>query len=176
MYAWDIWKNSRWLSKAWFWWACSPFSIWIDWIRWDETFYDRSKLNCLGGTVCRPGLFDNDQVKVNTVGRIIPAPGYGIRIRDTDTGEIIKETGESAIGEIEILSPTRIRGYKGQPTIDWMPMGDLGYLDHDGLLYIKGRIKDEITLYNTTKVNAANIEDKIRNEHFCSEIAVSYER
>ena len=115
-------------------------------------------------------------MKANTVGRIIPSPGYGIRIRNIETGEIIKETGESAIGEIEIISPTRMRGYKGQPTIDWLPMGDLGYLDADGLLYIKGRIKDQITLYNSKNVNAANIEDKIRNEHFCSEIAVSYER
>ena len=115
-------------------------------------------------------------MKAKTVGRINPAPGYGIRIRDTQTGAIITETGESAVGEIEILSPIRIRGYKGQPTIEWFATGDLGYFDKDGLLYIRGRIKDEITLYNTKKVNAANIEDKIRNEHFCSEIAVSYER
>ena len=31
-------------------------------------------------------------------------------------------------------------------------------------------------ILNAKKVNAANIEDKIRNEHFCSEIAVSHER
>ena len=126
--------------------------------------------------VCRPGLFDTDHVKANTVGRINPGPGYDIRIRDTESGEIIKGTDESAIGEIEILSPIRIRGYKGQPTIEWFAMGDLGYFDADGLLHIKGRIKDQITLYNTQKVNAANIEDKIRIENLCSEIAVSYER
>ena len=130
----------------------------------------------LGSIVCRPGLFDTDHVKANSVGRINPAPGYDIRIRDTESGEIIKGTGESAIGEIEVLSPIRIRGYKGQPTIDWMPMGDLGYFDADGLLHIEGRIKDQITLYNAQKVNAANIEDKIRIENLCSEIAVSYER
>ena len=55
-------------------------------------------------------------------------------------------------------------------------MGDLGYFDSEGILHINGRIKDEITLYNTKKVNAANIEDRIRNQHLCSEIAVSYER
>ena len=130
----------------------------------------------LGSIVCRPGLFDTVHVKANTVGRINPGPGYDIRIRDTESGEIIKGTGESAIGEIEILSPIRIRGYKGQPTIEWFAMGDLGYFDADGLLHIKGRIKDQITLYNTQKVNAANIEDKIRIENLCSEIAVSYER
>ena len=130
----------------------------------------------IGTIVCRPGLFDTDHVKSTTIGRINPAPGYDIRIRDTQTGELVKGTGESATGEIEIISPCRIRGYKGQPTIDWLPMGDLGYFDSDGLLHINGRIKDEITLYNTKKVNAANIEDRIRNQHLCSEIAVSYER
>ena len=139
-------------------------------VRWSRNNF------ILGSIVCRPGLFDTDHVKANSVGRINPAPGYDIRIRDTESGEIIKGTGESAIGEIEVLSPIRIRGYKGQPTIEWLSMGDLGYFDKDGLLYIRGRIKDEITLYNTKKVNAANIEDKIRNEHFCFEIAVSYER
>ena len=115
-------------------------------------------------------------MKANTVGRINPAPGYDIRIRDTESGEIIKGTGESAIGEIEILSPIRIRGYKGQPTIDWFATGDLGYIDADGLLHIKGRIKDQICLYSAIKVNAANIEDRIRQQNFCSEIAVAYER
>ena len=115
-------------------------------------------------------------MKANTVGRINPAPGYDIRIRDTQSGKIIKGNWKSSVGEIEILSPIRIRGYKGQPTIEWFAMGDLGYFDADGLLHIKGRIKDQITLYNTQKVNAANIEDKIRIENLCSEIAVSYER
>ena len=119
---------------------------------------------------------DTDFAKANTVGRINPAPGYEIRIRNIETGEIIKETGESAVGEIEALSPIRIRGYKGQPTIDWFATGDLGYIDADGLLNIKGRIKDQICLYNAIKVNAANIEDRIRRQNLCSEIAVSYER
>ena len=115
-------------------------------------------------------------MKANTVGRMNPAAGYDIRIRDIHTGKIIKGNWESSVGEIEILSPIRIRGYKGQPTIDWFATGDLGYIDADGLLHIEGRIKDQITLYNTQKVNAANIEDKIRIENLCSEIAVSYER
>ena len=115
-------------------------------------------------------------MKANTVGRINPAPGYDIRIRDTHTGKIIKGNWESSVGEIEVLSSNRIRGYKGQPTIDWFATGDLGYIDADGLLRIKGRIKDQICLYNAIKVNAANIEDRIRRQGFCSEIAVSYER
>ena len=130
----------------------------------------------LGSIVCRTGLLDTDYAKANTVGRINPAPGYDIRIRNIETGEIIEETGESAVGEIEALSPIRIRGYKDQPTIDWFVTGDLGYFDADGLLHIVGRIKDQITLYNARKVNAANIEDRIRIENLCSEIAVSYER
>ena len=128
------------------------------------------------GVCYRPGLLDTDHVKANTVGRMNPAPGFGIRIRNTQTGEIINGTGKSAMGEIEILSPYRMRGYKGQPAIDWFATGDLGYTDADGLLHIEGRIKDQITLFNAHKVNAANIEDRIRIENLCSEIAVSYER
>ena len=72
----------------------------------------------LGSIVFRPGLFDSTWVKQNTVGRINPAPGYNFRIRDTVTEEIkwtasdgIKNGKENG-GEIEILSPIRMRGYR----------------------------------------------------------------
>jgi acyl-coenzyme A synthetase/AMP-(fatty) acid ligase len=72
----------------------------------------------LGSIVFRPGLFDSTWVKQNTVGRINPAPGYDFRIRDIETEEI-KWTASEGIkngvengGEIEILSPIRMRGYR----------------------------------------------------------------
>ena len=47
-------------------------------------------------------------------------------------------------GEIEILSPTRMLNYfheKNRHPVSWIQMGDMGYLDKDGNLFVTGRIK-----------------------------------
>ena len=77
------------------------------------------------GSVCfRPGLFDSEKVKKTTVGRINPAPGYAWRIRNQINGDIISskekgwKEGKQFEGEIEVLSPIRMRGYRNQLRID----------------------------------------------------------
>ena len=71
-------------------------------------------------------------------------PGTQIRILDPDPN-----TGE---GEVVIKGPTVMMGYYRDPertasvfTDDgWFKSGDLGVMDADGFLYIKGRLKNMI--------------------------------
>ena len=45
----------------------------------------------------------------------------------------------------------------------WIHSGDLGYMDEDGFLYIKGRIKRMITRFDGHKVFPINLESLIAN-------------
>ena len=45
--------------------------------------------------------------------------------------------------------------------MDWMKMGDIGYVDENDYLYVIGRIKSRITLANAIKTNSTIIEDMI---------------
>ena len=75
-------------------------------------------------------------------------PGFGLEIRDTETGELL---GPRKIGEIHISGSSLMRGYHEDPVSthrvmpdgQWLATGDLGYLA-DGELYVTGRIKDTI--------------------------------
>ena len=88
-------------------------------------------------------------------------PGVLIRIDNPDPS-----TGE---GEIWIKGPTVMKGYFKDPdrtkdvmTDDgWFRTGDLGYLDGDGYLYIKGRLKNMIVGPSGENIYPEEIESVI---------------
>jgi len=77
-------------------------------------------------------------------------PHFYTKVRIADEAGAAAATGD--VGEIEITGPNVFAGYWGLPdataaafTSDgWFRTGDLGYLDHDGYLFIAGRLKDLI--------------------------------
>ena len=99
----------------------------------------------------------------------IPYFKNNISVFDSDTG-LEKPTGE--IGEIRISTPTLMKGYNNNKTatdeivtkdIDgnkWISTGDMGYLDSNGHVFIKGRIK-RLIVRNGNKIFPINIENII---------------
>ena len=76
-----------------------------------------------------------------------PSVGVEIRIMDSAGKEV--STGE--VGEIWVKSDTNMLGYYNLPeataanlTEGWVHTGDAGYLDDEGYLYLKDRIKDMV--------------------------------
>ena len=87
-----------------------------------------------------------------------PLPGIGIRIGTPDPSN-----GE---GEILVQGPTVMKGYFKDPaktaevlTKDgWLHTGDLGVIDRDGYVFVKGRIKNMILGSNGKNVYPEEIE------------------
>ncbi len=87
-----------------------------------------------------------------------PLPGIGIRIGSPDPSN-----GE---GEILVQGPTVMKGYYKDPaktsevlTNDgWLHTGDLGVIDRDGYVFVKGRIKNMILGSNGKNVYPEEIE------------------
>ena len=50
-------------------------------------------------------------------------------------------------------------------------MGDTGYVDENGLLFLVGRIKETITLKNAKKINASLVESILSGNAMVEEIA-----
>lgn len=98
-----------------------------------------------GGTVASES---NPQARVGSVGYLLSF--VNARIIDINTKE---ELPYGEIGEILLSSASMMLGYDNnvdeeknlieidQDGVRWVKTGDLGYIDEDGFLYIKGRIK-----------------------------------
>ncbi len=89
--------------------------------------------------------------KKGSVGKV--RPGVQVRIQD---------------GEIQINSPSAMKGYYKQPEetekvigTGWMATGDMGYVDEDGYCYLTGRKKNVIILSNGKNVSPEEIEAKL---------------
>ncbi len=95
----------------------------------------------------------------------LPLPGVEIRIADD--------------GEILARGPNIMEGYYENPeaTRDvlqdgWLRTGDLGYIDSDGFLYIRGRKKSVIVSPSGKNIYPEEVEEEILRSPFISECLV----
>ncbi|WP_059017902.1 FadD7 family fatty acid--CoA ligase [Mycobacterium sp. M26] len=86
----------------------------------------------------------DEAARLNTVG--MPT-GLSVRIADADGNSV----PAGSTGEIWLSGPTIVRGYLNNPAatagtfVDgWLRTGDLGAVNEDGTLSVKGRIKEQI--------------------------------
>jgi acyl-CoA synthetase (AMP-forming)/AMP-acid ligase II len=92
-----------------------------------------------------------------------PYPGVGVRIVDDDGMPV----PSGVVGEVCLHSPAVMLEYWGLPdatastVVDgWLRTGDAGYLDRDGFLYIRDRVKDTIIVAGEN-VYPAEIENAV---------------
>ena len=105
-----------------------------------------------------------DPARPSSVGR--PAAGSGLRIAGPDAATL--PVGE--VGDVWLRSPAGSRSYYGDPDAGrdvfrggWVRMGDLGYLDTEGYLYLVDRESD-VVKSGGYKVSTLHVEAAL-HEH-----------
>jgi len=109
--------------------------------------------------------------RVGSVGRAIPEVTVEI---DTDI------TGDNEVGEIVVHGPNVMMGYYHLPEENeavFTPnhgfrTGDLGHVDADGYLFIRGRIKEQYKLENGKYVVPSPIEEQLQLSGYVSQVMV----
>ncbi|WP_446223083.1 AMP-binding protein [Nocardia sp. IBHARD005] len=130
---------------------------------------------CLPAADHRPG-----QQRLHAAGR--PYPGVDVQIRAEDG----TPSGAGESGEVFLLSPARMLEYAGDPAATaatlsadgWVATGDAGYLDADGYLVIRDRVKDLIIVAGEN-VYPAEVEKAINAHpavHDCAVVGVPDDR
>jgi fatty-acyl-CoA synthase len=111
--------------------------------------------------------------KLASAGRV--CPGNEVRVVDPDSGEVLP-AGE--VGQIWLRSPARFLGYWQRPEataemmVDgWLRMGDAGYLDPDGYLFLRDRINDTIIVAGQN-IYPVEVENAVREHPAVADVAV----
>jgi long-chain acyl-CoA synthetase len=110
------------------------------------------------------------KVRVGSCGR--PLPGVEIRIANPEA--------RTGIGEILVRGPNVMKGYYRDPEATrnafldegWMRTGDLGLLDNDGYLYIKGRSKNVIVGPSGENIYPEIIEQRLLRNRYIQQVIV----
>ncbi|MBS9782114.1 MAG: AMP-binding protein [Gammaproteobacteria bacterium] len=106
--------------------------------------------------------------------------GAGVPVPDIEL-RIAKENPDDEIGEIQVKGPNVMKGYYKAPEITaevftedgWLRTGDLGLIDKEGLLSIKGRIKTMILGASGENIYPEEIESVINKMDLVQESLVT---
>jgi acyl-CoA synthetase (AMP-forming)/AMP-acid ligase II len=86
--------------------------------------------------------------------------------------------GHGEVGEIVVRGPEVVSGYEGDDEANltafregWFRTGDAGRIDHEGFVYLVGRIKDVINR-GGNKIAPAEVEDALRQHPQVADAAV----
>jgi long-chain acyl-CoA synthetase len=106
--------------------------------------------------------------KEGSVGK--PIPGVEVRIHDPN---------EEGIGEIWVEGPHVMKEYFNNPEateealVDgWYRTGDLGCIDDEGFLYVKGRVRNLIVTANGKNVYPEEVEQELLKSPYIEEVMV----
>jgi acyl-CoA synthetase (AMP-forming)/AMP-acid ligase II len=122
--------------------------------RWGKVLYDVYGSTEAGWVaIANP---DEAAERAGTVGR----PGPGMQVKVLDPSGAARPTGQ--IGTLHVATGIEFNGYTGsdprpRPTPGSWDMGDLGYVDDDGYVYVTGR-RDEMIVSGGENVYPAEIE------------------
>jgi long-chain acyl-CoA synthetase len=110
-----------------------------------------------GATEASPVITTNtfQHNRLGSVGRVLP----GQEIKIADDGEVLTKGPNVTPGYWQNPEATRAAFEDG-----WYKTGDLGYLDQDGFLYLKGRKKDLIVLPNGQNVYPEDLENLLNKQ------------
>jgi long-chain acyl-CoA synthetase len=125
-----------------------------------------------GMTECAPLIAYTpwDEFKIRSCGRIV----------DRMEVKIDSEDPEKVVGEIMVKGESVMTGYyKNQAATDaiftedgWMKTGDLGVIDAQGNIFIRGRNKNMILSGNGQNIYPEELEDKVNNMPYVIESVV----
>ncbi len=139
-------------------------------IAWDFYKWGFTILEGYGLTETSPVVsFNTPQSnKIGSVGKTIS--GVEVKIINSD---------ENKEGEILIKGNNVTKGYYKEEKYTkevikdgWLYTGDIGYLDKDGFLYIKGRKKELIVLSSGKKINPDDLEAHYLKSPYIEEICI----
>jgi acyl-CoA synthetase (AMP-forming)/AMP-acid ligase II len=130
-----------------------------------EDVFDTPVLEAYGMTEAAHQMAANplppDERKPGSVGR---AAGPEIAVLDESGAHL----AAGAVGEVAVRGPTVFSGYEGNSdanrasfTDGWFRTGDQGFLDEDGYLFLRGRLK-EIINRGGEKVSPGEVEEALR--------------
>ena len=107
-------------------------------------------------------------IQEGSVGK--PIPGVEVRIHDPN---------EEGIGEIWVKGPNVMKEYFNNPEATegafmdgWYRTGDLGFVDDEGFLYVKGRARNLIVTANGRNVYPEEVEQELLKSHYIEEVMV----
>lgn len=137
-------------------------------------FFDALGLNMVQGY----GMSENGPLISVNLPRFKDNRSVGVPVWKTEVR--VADAGADGVGEIQVRSPSLMKGYLNAPSATaqaltpdgWLRTGDLGRVDSQGRIFVTGRSKDLIVTEGGKNVYPEEIEQRFAASPWVSEVLV----